>query len=117
VTTFSRARAATGSLGQLPGVHLTEGKEVLEFLVVDPVAHNKGVALRELIDETGARATLFIGDDLTDETAFAVLDDDAGDITVRVSAPGQATRARHAVADPDGVARLLHHLADLLARG
>jgi trehalose-phosphatase len=113
--TFDRAWEATGPLRRLPGVHLTEGKEVLEFSVVDPSRHNKGVALRELTEAVAARATLFAGDDTTDEAGFAVLDDDAGDVTIKVGPPGSglATRARHTVADPDEVAAVLERLAAL----
>lgn len=113
--TFDRAWEATSALRRLPDVHLTEGKEVLEFSVVDPGRHNKGVALRELVRSVGADAALFIGDDTTDEAGFAVLDDDAGDVTIKVAAPGNApvTRARHTVADPDEVAAVLERLAAL----
>jgi trehalose-phosphatase len=112
---FARAQAATATLRELPGVHLTEGKEVLEFSVVDSGQHNKGVALRELVQSAGAQATLFIGDDTTDEAAFAVLDDAAGDVSIRVlpAGSGIVTRARHTVADPDEVAAVLELLADL----
>jgi trehalose-phosphatase len=115
--TFALAQKATSPLRELPGVHLTEGKEVLEFSVVDPATHNKGIALRELVDAVNARATLFIGDDTTDESAFAVLDDAAGDVTIRVVPPGAgiATRARHTVADPDAVATVLETLVNLRA--
>lgn len=116
--TFARAQEETRVLRALPTVHLTEGKEVLEFSVVDPGQHNKGVAVRELVDAVGARGTLFIGDDTTDEAGFAVLDDDEGDVTIRVLPPGAevTTRARHTVADPDKVAAVLHQLADLRSR-
>ncbi|MDQ1289143.1 MAG: hypothetical protein QG622_2709 [Actinomycetota bacterium] len=114
--TYAQASAATRPLRDLPGVYLTEGKEVLEFSVVDSGEHNKGVALRDLATRANVRATLFVGDDVTDEAGFAVLDDDAGDLTVRVVPPDAVTPtlARHTVPDPDAVASLLHRLADLL---
>ena len=71
--------------------------------------------MRELIEQIGARVTLFAGDDTTDESVFAVLDDDAGDVTIRVVAPGSgvATLARHIVPDPDAVSEVLFTLAGL----
>ncbi len=55
---------------------------------------------------------LYAGDDVTDERAFAVLDDAAGDVTVKVG-PGP-THARHRVADPEQFAAVLERLAALL---
>ncbi|HZB18208.1 MAG TPA: trehalose-phosphatase, partial [Blastococcus sp.] len=46
---------------------LKPGKDVLELAVTDA---DKGSALRRLADELGAVATLYLGDDLTDEDAF-----------------------------------------------
>jgi trehalose-phosphatase len=54
---------------------------------------------------------LYAGDDVTDERAFAALDDAAGDVTVKVGA-GE-TAARHRVAGPPDVAVLLDRLARL----
>jgi trehalose-6-phosphatase len=47
---------------------------------------------------------------VTDERAFAVLDDAAGDVTVKVG--DGPTAARHRVRDPEAVADLLVGLAD-----
>jgi len=93
-----------------PGVHLTVGKEVVELAVSDAT---KGGALAALRAHFGlpAGAVLYVGDDETDERAFAVLDDDAGDVTVKVGAGD--TLARHRVADPQAVARLLRTLVAL----
>jgi alpha,alpha-trehalose-phosphate synthase [UDP-forming]/trehalose-phosphatase len=91
-----------------PGVHLTLGKEVVELSVLDT---GKGSALNRMRAATRADAVLYAGDDTTDERAFAVLDDDAGDVTVKVG-PGD-TLARHRVSGPDDVAALLELLVDL----
>jgi trehalose 6-phosphate phosphatase len=93
-----------------PGVHVMEGKEVVELSVTTAT---KGSALGRLRSLAGVSSggVLYAGDDVTDETAFAVLDDDAGDVTVKVG--DGATRARHRVADPAGVAQFLQHLAAL----
>jgi trehalose-phosphatase len=94
------------------GVHAMRGKEVVELSVTDVT---KGTALRRLRAVAGLVAggggVLYAGDDVTDERAFAVLDDDAGDITVKVG--NGDTAARHRVADPQAVAVLLQELAAL----
>jgi trehalose-phosphatase len=52
------------------GVTTTEGKEVLELAVVKT---DKGNALDTLRHQVGATAAIFLGDDVTDEKAFARL--------------------------------------------
>jgi trehalose 6-phosphate synthase/phosphatase len=91
-----------------PGVHLTHGKEVVELSVVSVT---KGTALRQLRELTGADAVLYAGDDVTDERAFAVLDGDAGDVSVRVGT-GE-TMADHRLGSPDEVSAMLGLLVDL----
>jgi trehalose-phosphatase len=107
------AEEATGAAltgpATLPGVHVLRGKEVVELSVVDT---DKGRALTALREQMSSGAVLFAGDDVTDEHAFAVLDDDAGDVTIKVG--DGDTAARHRVADPDAVARALTRLAVLL---
>lgn len=97
------AVTASGALG----LSAMRGKDVVETGVV---ATSKGQALDALRVETGARAVFYMGDDVTDERAFAVLHD--GDVSVRVG-PGE-TVARHRVAGPDEAAHVLARLADLL---
>jgi trehalose 6-phosphate synthase/phosphatase len=91
-----------------PGVHLTLGKEVVELTVVEAT---KGTALRQLRAITDADAVLYAGDDVTDERAFAVLDGDAGDVSVRVGS-GE-TVADHRLGSPDEVTAMLGLLVDL----
>lgn len=91
-----------------PGVHLTQGKEVVELSVVSTT---KGTALRRLRSITGADAVLYAGDDVTDERAFAVLHTEAGDVSVRVGS-GE-TQADHRLGSPDEVATMLGLLVDL----
>ena len=52
------------------GVQVTEGKAVIELAVVQT---DKGHALDVLRHQAGATAAMFIGDDVTDEKAFARL--------------------------------------------
>ena len=97
------AVTASGALG----LSAMRGKDVVETGVV---ATSKGQAIDALRAETGARAVFYMGDDVTDERAFAVLHD--GDVSVRVG-PGE-TVARHRVAGPDDAAHVLARLANLL---
>lgn len=87
---------------------LKPGKDVLELAVTDA---DKGRALRRLAGELGAVATLYLGDDRTDEDAFRALA--PGDVPVKVG-DGE-TAARHRVPDTVGALAVLEHLADLLA--
>src|SRR5207248_6826338 len=52
------------------GVHVTQGKEVVELLVLQT---HKGTAVDALRMQLSASAVLFVGDDVTDENAFAHL--------------------------------------------
>jgi trehalose 6-phosphate phosphatase len=83
-----------------PGIVTTPGKAVLDLAVTDV---NKGIALDRM---RGAAAVFFAGDDVTDETAFALLR--PGDIGVKVG--DGDTAATHRVADPTALAELLEEL-------
>jgi trehalose 6-phosphate phosphatase len=91
------------------GVVATPGKDVLDLAVLHVT---KGSALDVLRERVGADAVLFAGDDVTDETAFAVLRD--GDVGVKVG-PGD-TAALHRVAGPPEVSAMLERLLGLRAR-
>ncbi|KXO90121.1 HAD family hydrolase [Tsukamurella pulmonis] len=78
----------------LPGVHATDGKAVLELTVLDA---SKGRALTVLRERTGADGVLYLGDDVTDEKAFAVL---TGPEDVSVKVGDGATAARFRVDAP-----------------
>lgn len=84
------------------GTHQLTGKDVVELGVVEL---SKGTALRQLGASVDAQATLYFGDDVTDERAFAVLHTDAGDVAVKVG-PGD-TIATHRL---DGVPDVLEAL-------
>jgi trehalose 6-phosphate phosphatase len=90
-----------------PSLTKKPGKEVLELAVTDA---DKGSALLRLRDDLGAAATVYLGDDRTDEDAFRVLS--SGDLTVKVG-EGE-TAARFRVPDPAAVVVLLGALADAL---
>ncbi|KDE99368.1 HAD family hydrolase [Mycolicibacterium aromaticivorans JS19b1 = JCM 16368] len=84
-------------------IHITEGKAVREFAVIDT---DKGAALEQLREQLDATAVVFFGDDVTDEKGFKRLT--GGDVGVKVG-PGQ-TLARYRVDSPDDVATALGYL-------
>jgi trehalose-phosphatase len=108
-TAASRGVAAAAAQATLagpatwPGVHVTTGKEVVELAVLTT---HKGTAVEALRTRSGAGAVVFLGDDVTDENAFAVLGE--GDVGIKVG-PGD-TRARFRVSDPAAAVRTLEFL-------
>ncbi|GAB3129742.1 hypothetical protein GCM10027289_12940 [Tsukamurella serpentis] len=97
----------------LAGVHATEGKAVLELTVLDA---SKGRALQILRERIGAQAVLYLGDDVTDEKAFAVLTG-AGDVSIKVATdPQVATGARYRVDDPAAARTVFEDLLALRRR-
>lgn len=87
----------------LPALRVTDGKRVLECAVVDA---DKGEALTLLRDLTAATSTVFAGDDVTDEDAFAMLG--PADVGIKVG-PGP-TRADHRVESPRSLPTVLSAL-------
>ncbi len=83
--------------------HATAGKAVLEFAVIKT---DKGEAVDILRDQTASTAVVFLGDDVTDEKAFARMRD--GDVGVKVG-PGE-TLAGLRIESPDDVAAALAYL-------
>ena len=103
------ASLAAVSLGERLGAHVMRGKDVVEIAVVET---SKGRALLALRGELDAQVVFYMGDDVTDERAFAVLGPD--DLTVKVGSGETAARLR--VADTDEAAEILSVLADALER-
>lgn len=87
-------------------IRVTHGKDVLELAVTEA---GKGPALLALAEAEGAEAILYLGDDVTDERAFAALREE--DLTVRVG-PGE-TAADHRVDDEAAVLEVLAELVRL----
>jgi trehalose 6-phosphate phosphatase len=88
------------------GVRVKAGKMVIELAVVDT---DKGTAIDRLRHSVGADVVLFVGDDVTDEDAFAVLH--GHDIGIKVG-PGP-TIARYRIGGTDDTARTLMLLCGL----
>ena len=100
--------AAHEAAGRHPGVYVTPGKEVVELSVS---AADKGSALADLARASSSEATLYVGDDVTDERAFAALHPLVGDLTVKVGA-GE-TVAMQRVPGPEAVVELLKTFVEL----
>jgi trehalose-6-phosphatase len=75
----------------------------LEVVELTVVSGTKGDAIRRLQAFHDPTATVFIGDDVTDEDGFDGLGD--ADLSVKVG-PGES-KARHRVAEPRDVSELL----------
>ncbi|MDQ4038709.1 MAG: trehalose-phosphatase [Actinomycetota bacterium] len=100
-------QATVAGPGAVPGRTVKIGKEVIEIAVVKA---DKGVALRRRAGEVGAAAIVYLGDDVTDEDAFAVLGPD--DVGIKVG--DGPTCAGYRLADSAAVLAALDHLANAL---
>jgi trehalose-phosphatase len=88
-----------------PGVHITTGMDVIELSVV---ATEKGAAINTLRTQNSASAVVYLGDDATDETAFANLS--GLDVGVRIGA-GE-TQANFIVNTPESAVSVLALLTE-----
>lgn len=96
-------------LTAVTGIALKEGKCVVECLSVQT---NKGAALTRVRESYRPQGTIFIGDDATDEDAFAAL---AGNgLTIKVG-PGR-TQAQYRIEDPSDTALLIQLLLEYRAQ-
>lgn len=112
-------RTPLTELAESTDLRLEPGNLVLELR---PPGIDKGVAMRRLIESTGARSVLYAGDDLGDLAAFRALDDlrDEGLHAVLVAARSGgsselADAADIVVDDPAGVVTVLTALSDAIA--
>ncbi len=88
----------------VPDLSVRAGKGVLEFAVRST---DKGEALTRLRQHAGSSAVIYVGDDVTDEDAFAALESD--DVGVKVG-QGKSV-ASYRLRSPEDVALLLERLA------
>ncbi|HEX5332082.1 MAG TPA: trehalose-phosphatase [Cellulomonas sp.] len=102
------AEAEALEVGARLGTNVLHGKDVVEISVLHA---SKGDAVTALRNELGARVVVYVGDDVTDEHAFAALGPD--DVTVKVGA-GE-TIAEYRVDGPDDVVEALTALVGALA--
>ncbi|MHC2002666.1 trehalose-phosphatase [Methylobacterium sp. CM6241] len=99
-------KAAAADLGDAYRLQL--GKAVGEIV---PASATKGHAIRALSEAPpyAGRRAMFLGDDLTDEKAFAVVNEEGG-VSVRIG--GSDTIATRRLTDPDAVRALIYAWAD-----
>ena len=89
-----------------PGIRVIEGHDITELAVKTAT---KGDGLRALIAAGSPSAVLYLGDDVTDEDAFAELEASTTSLGIKVGpAP---TRAPWRITDPAAVAELLTRIA------
>ena len=108
-TALGRAALAALAIAiqDVDGASVKPGSNVLELFTRHA---SKGSAVERLRSESGARSVTFVGDDLTDEEAFAALSE--ADISIKV---GPATTiAQFRLATPEHVLEFLSALADCL---
>jgi trehalose 6-phosphate phosphatase len=87
---------------------LLAGKKVLEIL---PLGVSKGLAIQEILLLPGFFGVfpIYLGDDITDESAFRILQGQG--LTIKVGRPGTETAASHFLPDPESVQHFLALLA------
>jgi trehalose 6-phosphate phosphatase len=94
-----------------PGLRKTGGKRVFELR--PDIDWDKGRALWALFERAGLQRgrvlAVFIGDDLTDEDAFAAVDSEG--VGIIVADDARATAARYRLRDPGEVCGFLEELA------
>ncbi|WP_193071232.1 trehalose-phosphatase [Brevibacterium sp. FME37] len=92
---------------EYPGIRVIEGHDITELAVKTAT---KGDGLRALIAVGSPTAVLYLGDDVTDEDAFAELEDLSTSLSIKVGpAP---TRAPWRITDPNAVAELLTRIVN-----
>ncbi|MGW1340232.1 trehalose-phosphatase [Kribbella sp. NPDC002412] len=116
---FDRLRAPLTELAESTELRLEPGNLVLELR---PPGIDKGVALRRLLEDTGAQSILYAGDDLGDLAAYRAIEEQR---KAGLRAVLLATRSSNAtelidaadivVDDPTGVVTVLTALSDAIA--
>lgn len=87
---------------------LLAGKKVLEML---PQGTSKGAAIHKILSlpTFSGYFPIYLGDDITDESAFHILQGQG--LTIKVGRPGTKTAASHFLPDPEAVRLFLSFLA------
>ncbi len=97
-------------LAERLGLHVRRGKALRE---AEAAVHDKGSALREIFERSGARSVFFVGDDLTD---FAAIDFAAehgvGAFVRSGEQPGAPSRSAALLHNVDEVTELLTQLLE-----
>lgn len=102
--------AEADALAEGLGLHVRRGKALREAEVVP---HDKGIALGEIIERSGAQSALFIGDDLTDFPAIELAAERGVGAFVRSSEQrGVPSRSAFVLDGIDEVAAVLRALLE-----
>ena len=119
VGAFELLRAPLTALAEETSLRLEPGNLVLELR---PPGIDKGVALRGLIESTGARSILYAGDDLGDLAAYRAIEAEretglrAVLLATRSSNAAELIEAADVVVDdPSGVVTVLTALSDAIS--
>ncbi|HTT71855.1 MAG TPA: trehalose-phosphatase [Anaeromyxobacteraceae bacterium] len=104
-------RAVLASARRLEGVRLVPGKRVVNVLPGE--FPDKGDAVRALLARLGLDTALFLGDDVTDESAFAL----GPPLVIGVRVGAGPTRAAYRLAGIEAVRELLRRLGALRPAG
>ncbi|GAA3830208.1 hypothetical protein KACC15558_07470 [Brevibacterium ammoniilyticum] len=92
------------------GIRVIEGHDITELAVSQAT---KGTGMRALVTAVDPSAALYLGDDITDEDAFAELAQLSPGLTgVGIKVGSAPTQAELRIADPEAVAVLLTRLAE-----
>lgn len=97
---------------RMPHLRSFAGHAMTEFAVR---METKGHGLARMIEATGADAVVFLGDDTTDEDAFAHLNERDDVVSLPVKVGMQETCAPFRIADPEAVSSFLARLAEVRA--
>lgn len=96
------------------GLHVRRGKALRE---AEAVHHDKGSALREIFERSGAQSVFFVGDDLTDFPAVDFATERGVGAFVRSDEqPGTTSRSATLLESVDEVTALLSQLLQRIAR-
>ena len=119
VGALEQLRTPLTELAQSTELRLEPGNLVLELR---PPGIDKGVALRRLLESTGARSILYAGDDLGDLAAYRAIEEQRKDglravlLATRSSNATELIEAADIVVDdPAGVVTVLTALSDAIA--
>lgn len=93
---------------RMPHLRSFSGHAMTEFAVR---METKGHGLSRMIEATAADAVVFLGDDTTDEDAFAHLNEREDIVSLPIKVGTQDTCAPFRIADPEAVAAFLARLA------
>lgn len=101
------------ALAESLGLHVRRGKALRE---AEAMVHDKGCALREIFERSGARSVFFAGDDLTDLPAIDFAAKHGVGVFVRSDEQRKApSRSAISLQDVDELAALLSQLSERIA--